>query len=75
MKCEPSFPNEVFVGNVYKSDSLDELKGIRYRRGPKAYDIFGRIVEHMDALYINKEDFKKYDDIRMKELKEIRASR
>ena len=73
--------NEIFVGNIHTAALNKEVKtltdnGINYRIGELAYDIHGRKLspEQCLPLFINEKSYKKYDDMMMAELREIRRA-
>jgi len=72
--------NEVFVGNIstmMKDKEVEKLtkNNIKFRIGSLAYDIHGgKLSPEVNLpLFINKESYKKYDDMMMAELRAIRG--
>jgi len=71
--------NEIFVGNIAtiaKDKETEKLSknNIKFRIGSLAYDIHNMKLSHEInlPLFINKESYKKYDDMMMAELRAIR---
>jgi hypothetical protein len=66
--------NEIWVGNIETQRNLSYLQNVKYRIGDQSLDIYGNKIDPalMRPLFVNNEDFQKYDKIMMDQLKEIR---